>query len=225
VQRELNPTALDTQARRLYDLSWRDLRKELGLFEGSAKSPAARVAEMRFRQKASLLRIFGQADFVDDLLASGQQVAISVAFLETGTMLEEALRRLGWRVGHITGQRTADENEETRIAYQTGSLDAVVFTVTESISLHQGEMPGGERPRSQVIHDLRHSAIQMQQIEGRSNQDGSKAVVYYTYAEDTIEEAVAAKVVARMASMDGMAGDDTAMLEEIYRVIETAASR
>jgi hypothetical protein len=46
---------------------------------------------------------------------------------------------------------------------------------------------------------------------------------YYTYAEDTVEEAIAARVVTRMASMDGMAGDDTAMLDEIARIIEAAA--
>jgi len=46
---------------------------------------------------------------------------------------------------------------------------------------------------------------------------------YYTYAEDTVEEAITARVVTRMASMDGMAGDDTAMLDEIAQIIEAAA--
>src|SRR3954469_2447540 len=120
-------------------------------------------------------------------------------------------------------ERLPEENETTRNAYQSSELDVAIFTVTESISLHQGELPGGDRPRAQVIHDMRHSAVQLQQIEGRSNRDGSGAVIYYTYAEDTVEEAITARVVTRMASMDGMAGDDTAMLDEIARIIEAAA--
>jgi hypothetical protein len=138
-------------------------------------------------------------------------------------MIEQVLRDRGWRVDQINGKRRAEENETTRNAYQSGDLDVAIFTVTESISLHQGELPGGDRPRAQVIHDMRHSAVQLQQIEGRSNRDGSGAVVYYTYAEDTVEEAITARVVTRMASMDGMAGDDTAMLDEIAQIIEAAA--
>jgi hypothetical protein len=122
----------------------------------------------------------GQADFMEDLLLNGHQVAVSVAFLEIGAMIEELLRDRGWKVGQINGKRSAEENETTRNAYQSGELDGVIFTVTESISLHQGELPGGNRPRAQVIHDMRHSAVQLQQIEGRSNRDGSSAVIYYT---------------------------------------------
>ena len=112
----------------------------------------------------------------------------------------------------------------TRVAFQTGQLDVVIFTVTESISLHRGEMEGGERERSLVVHDMRHSAIQLQQVEGRCHRDGQKATVHYAFAEDSVEERIAATVVARMADMDGMAGDDTAMLDAIACVIETAAA-
>jgi hypothetical protein len=66
---------------------------------------------------------------------------------------------------------------------------------------------------------MRHSAIQLQQIEGRCHRDGERAVIYYAFAEDTVEERIAATVVNRMAAMDGMAGDDTSVAEEIARVI------
>lgn len=220
VQRELAPTALDAAARRLYQATWREFRRELGLAGGSTRRAAGWAADLRFRQKASLLRVPGTADFAGDLLGDGQQVAVSVAFLETGQLLEDALRGRGWRVGQINGERTAEANEAVRIAFQTGRLDAVVFTVTESISLHQGEMEGGDRERSLVVHDMRHSAIQLQQIEGRCHRDGRRATVWYAFAEDTVEERIAATVVARMAGMDGMAGDDTAMLDAIARVID-----
>lgn len=220
VQRELAPVALDAAARKLYEATWREFRKELGLAGGSTRKPQGWAADLRFRQKASLLRIQGTVDFCDDLLGNDEQIAVSVAFLETSAMLADALRGRGWRVGEINGERSGLQNEETRIAFQTGQLDAVIFTVTESISLHRGEMPGGERERSLVIHDMRHSAIQLQQIEGRCHRDGQHATIFYAYAEDTVEEAVAATVIQRMAAMEGLAGDDTRMLEAIAEIVE-----
>ena len=224
VQRELSPTALAPAERRLYDATWRDFRREFGLLGGSARRPAGWAADLRFRQKASLLRVAGTADFTQDLLDGGAQVAVSVAYLETGGLLAETLRGRGWRVDTIDGRGSAASNEAARVAFQTGALDAMVFTVTESISLHANEMPGGERPRALVVHDMRHSAIQLQQVEGRCHRDGEKAVIYYAYAEDTVEERIAMTVVGRMASMDGMAGDDTAAIEAIVERIYGEAS-
>ncbi|PTM42293.1 SNF2 domain-containing protein [Bosea sp. 124] len=224
VQRELAPVALDAAARKLYDATWREFRKELGLAGGSTRKPQGWAADLRFRQKASLLRIPGTVDFCDDLLGNDEQVAVSVAFLETSAMLADALRGRGWRVGEINGERSGAVNEETRLSFQTGQLDAVIFTVTESISLHRGEMPGGERERSLVIHDMRHSAIQLQQIEGRCHRDGQHATIFYAYAEDTVEEAVAGTVIQRMAAMEGLAGDDTRMLEAIAGIVEARAA-
>jgi superfamily II DNA or RNA helicase len=223
VQRELAPVALDTSERKLYDATWREFRRELGLAGGSTRKPAGWAADLRFRQKASLLRTAGTAEFCQDLLENDEQVAISVAFLETGAMLAEKLSGRGWRVGSITGEHSGEVNEATRIAFQTGNLDAVVFTVTESISLHRAEMPGGERERALVVHDLRHSAIQLQQIEGRCHRDGQHATIFYAYAEDTVEEKVAATVLARMAAMEGLAGDETALLDAIAGEVERAA--
>ncbi|OYW64304.1 MAG: restriction endonuclease subunit R [Bosea sp. 12-68-7] len=220
VQRELAPVALDAAARKLYEATWREFRKELGLAGGSTRKPQGWAADLRFRQKASLLRIQGTVDFCDDLLGNDEQVAVSVAFLETSAMLADALRGRGWRVDEINGERSGLQNEETRLSFQTGQLDAVIFTVTESISLHRGEMPGGERERSLVIHDMRHSAIQLQQIEGRCHRDGQHATIFYAYAEDTVEEAVAGTVIARMAAMEGLAGDDTRLLEAIAEIVE-----
>ena len=130
-----------------------------------------------------------------------------------------------WRVAEINGRQSSDLNEAARIAFQTGQLDAIVFTVTESISLHRNEMPGGERDRALVVHDMRHSAIQLAQIEGRCHRDGERANVFYAYAEATVEEAIAATVTRRMASMEAMAGEDTSLLDEIAGVIAAASLR
>ena len=222
VQRELAPVALSAEARRLYEATWREFRREWGLLGGSTRRPAGWAADLRFRQKASLLRVAGTADFAELQLETGGQVALSVAFLETGAALAAALEGRGWRVGAINGVQDADANEAVRVAFQTGGLDAVVFTVTESISLHQGEMPGGERPRALVVHDMRHSAIQLAQIEGRCHRDGRAATIYYAFAEDTVEEAISATVLARMASMDAMAGEDTAWLDAVVQAMARA---
>ena len=138
-------------------------------------------------------------------------------------MLAEKLRGRGFAVGEINGTQSGDKNEAARASFQRGQLDVVLFTVTESISLHQGELAGGERERSLVIHDLRHSAIQLQQIEGRCHRDGKRAIIYYAYAENTVEEKIAATVISRMAAMDGMAGDDTTLLDEIARIVSAGA--
>ena len=224
IQRELAPTALGRDERRLYEATWRDFRRAFDLAGGSTRRPAGWAAELRFRQKASLLRVAGTAEFARDLLEGDQQVAASVAFLETSAALVEALQGGGWRVGAINGQQPGDVNEATRLAFQTGRLDAVVFTLTESISLHQHELPGGERTRALILHDMRHSAIQLAQVEGRCHRDGQRATVYYAFAEDTVEEAVTAMVVRRMASMEAMAGEDASLLDAIAAVIEQAAT-
>jgi hypothetical protein len=44
----------------------------------------------------------------------------------------------------------------------------------------------------------------------------------YAFAEETVEERIAATVATRMAAMDGMAGDDTSLTEEIVRILEDA---
>jgi hypothetical protein len=220
VQRELAATALDAASRRLYDANWRAFRQSWGLLGGSARRPAGWAADLRFRQKASLLRVEGTADFVETLLESGQAVAISVAFLETGTALAETLTRRGWRTGAIDGTRDAGANEAERVAFQTGGRDVMIFTVTESISLHRNEMPGGDAVRALVIHDMRHSAIQLAQIEGRCHRDGEQATIYYAFAEATVEEAITGTVLRRMKTMDAMAGEDTALLEAIAALIE-----
>lgn len=224
VQREVAPVALDGPSRKLYEATWREFRRELGLAGGSTRTPTGRVAGIRYRQKASLLRVAGTGEFASDLLDDGLQVALSVAFLETGAALEHKLVSGGWQVGQINGEREGSANEATRIAFQTGALDAVIFTVTESISLHRGELAGGDRDRALILHDMRHSAVQLQQIEGRCHRDGQQATIYYAFAEGTVEEQVAARVVGRMAAMDGMAGDDTTELDDIARIIDDLAA-
>ena len=50
-------------------------------------------------------------------------------------------------------------------------------------------------------------------------------MIYYAFAEDTVEERIAATVVTRMSAMGGMAGDDTSIADEIARVIIESVAR
>ena len=71
---------------------------------------------------------------------------------------------------------------------------------------------------------MRHSAIQLGQVEGRCHRDGQPATIYYALAEGTVEEAVTATVVRRMVSMEAMAGEDASLLDAIAAVVERAAT-
>jgi hypothetical protein len=115
----------------------------------------------------------------------------------------------------------SEEREAERMRFQRGERQVALFTVEEGISLHQGEH--NDVARSEVIHDLRWSAIQLAQIEGRCHRDGRFAQVYWTYADDTVEERLAAVVCRRLLSMKSMVGDDVETLKEIERLLADAA--
>ena len=139
-------------------------------------------------------------------------------------MLAEKLRGRGWAVGEINGERCRRRRTRTTpLAFQTGQLDAVIFTVTESISLHRGEMPGGERERSLVVHDMRHQ---------RSSFSRSRAAATATASGRDLLRLCRGhgggegrRDGDRADGGDGRAwpGDDTTFIEEIAALIEDAA--
>ncbi|PKN56487.1 MAG: ATP-dependent helicase [Deltaproteobacteria bacterium HGW-Deltaproteobacteria-14] len=223
LNRILTPIALDGEARALYDAAWTEFRRELELEQKGKNPRSALAATLRLRQKGSLLRVPGTAELVRELLDNGHQVAVSVAFLESLEALRDDLEGdLGpGGCAIIAGALSADEKESERLRFQRGDARVVLFTVEEGISLHQGEH--NEVPRSEVIHDLRWSAIQMAQIEGRCHRDGRFAQVYWAYADDTLEERIANVVCGRLQSMKGMVGDDTDTLREIGALLAEPA--
>ncbi len=215
INRILTPIELDASARALYGQAWTEFRRELALAPAGKDPKSALAASLRLRQKSSLIRASGTAELVRELLENGHQVAISVAFRETLTALRESLEAGlgGVPCAVIHGGLAAGQREEERLRFQRGEAQVVLFTVEEGISLHQGEY--GEAPRSEVIHDLRWSAIQMAQIEGRCHRDGRFAQVYWAYADGTVEEKIARVVARRIQTMKAMIGDDVETLREI----------
>ena len=217
INRILTPLGLDASARERYVQAWSAFRAELDLAPSGRDPKNALAAALRLRQKSSLIRVESTAELVHELLENGHHVAVSVAFVETLEAIRDTLAKDRISCALVHGRLGAEVREAERMRFQTGAVPVVLFTVEEGISLHQGEHD--EAPRSMVIHDLRWSAIQMAQIEGRCHRDGRYAPVYWTYADDTIEERIAGLVCGRIQSMKAMVGDDVETLREIARLL------
>ena len=154
INRILLPVDLDAEDRGNYAKAWSEFRDHLGLeSRGVRDSTNGLVARLRFRQKASLLRTASTLDIALDLLSQGQQVAVSVEFHDTLNILLEAFRKERYGVSIIHGKISPAQKEAERLDFQHGRNTVCLYTVTEGISLHQGEY--NDAPRSNLIHDLR----------------------------------------------------------------------
>lgn len=215
IQRIPYPVALDAISRVLYEQAWTRFRQQMDLAARGRDPRNGFVVKLRFRQKCSLLRAPATADLVREMLANAYQVAVSCEFLESLAAIHEDLAAAGIPCSVIHGEVTGDEREAERLDFQRGRKSVCLFSVTESISLHRGEEPGGDWPRVALVHDPRYSSIPAAQVEGRCHRDGEKANVYYLYGEETVEEGVVLAAMRRMKDMKQMGGDDVGMLEEM----------
>lgn len=170
------------------------------------------VAALRFRQKSSLLRVDATVEFALDLLEQGIKPAISCAFVETMEAIAAKFAAKKKVCIKMYGGQSANEREAQRLQFQRGQAEVALFTIEEGISLHQGEYE--DVPRSLLIHDLRWSAIQMVQIEGRTHRDGQFAQAYWLLGEGTIEARIALRVANRAVTMKAMSGETDANLEK-----------
>lgn len=217
INRILLPVPLEGEDRYHYEQAWGEFRDALDLERTGKGDPKnALVIRLRFRQKASLLRTGFTVDWAEELLGQGLQVAISVAFHETLDVVREALEKSGHRVAVIHGKLTPRDKESQRLDFQYGRATVCLYTVEEGISLHQGEY--NDAPRANIVHDLRWSAIQMKQIEGRTHRDGKFSQIYWMVGDGTVEERLAGVVARRVRSMSIMQGDD-GTAQEIERLL------
>lgn len=219
------PVELTVEQRRLYEGAWTAFRRELDLARRGRDSRAAFVAQLRFRQKASLLRVSGTVAQTLELLDNDRQVAVSAAFLETVDAITAGLREAGVSVAVMDG-RDPTGREEQRLSFQRGAARVVVFTPVEGFSLHAGEqLPDGslatDAPRVTIVHDPRHSAIESLQVEGRCHRDGQVAPVVWPYAAGTVEQAVTAALLGKITTMRDLTGDDAALGDELAAALET----
>ena len=223
ISRSLWPQEMDTAQRTMYQQEWQAFK--VSLASGGPVAPGPRgtatkksialsglVAALRFRQKSSLLRVDATVEFALDLLEQGIKPAISCAFIETLRAIEQRLVAKKKRCAIIYGGQNAVEREQQRLSFQKGQADVALFTIEEGISLHQGEFE--DVPRSLLIHDLRWSAIQMTQIEGRTHRNGQFAQAYWMVGEDTIEFKIAQRVANRAVAMKALSGETDESLEK-----------
>jgi hypothetical protein len=224
------PTPLDLEddEQRAYDTAWKEFRQEMKLKPRGKNPQAGLAATLRFRQKASLLRVPHTVDFVDDLLDNGLQVAISVEFIESLELIMHMLKKRGWDVGEFSG-RNNDIREGERIKFQKGEYQVILFTPAEGISLHAKELlPDGTNAtaakRALVIHDVRYSSITMSQILGRTTRDGELANAYYMYAEKTIEPEILKVMLERMKNLRTLSGDDEDTIKLVESILDGVAA-
>lgn len=177
---------------------------------GTAPSSSAigLAAQLRFRQKAGLLRAEGVAWYVADMVEKGRQVAVSVEFLGTGEEIRRQLAGVGVDCAWFTGTNPA-ERESERLAYQRGQVPVIIFTPAEGFNLHAGDTAahGNTVPRVTVVAEPRWSPKKALQIEGRSARNGSEAPAYYAYATGTVEERVVDVMITGMRDTALVNGD------------------
>lgn len=209
MERQLHPEAVSANAWQELDEVCEDFKRE----ERAAPPPGRRqgkdaenalARQMRLRQAFSRARLDSTVQLILDLLDNDKQVAISCAFLPTMNALAEKLAAHKVAVEIIYGG--GPDREGARLRFQRGESKVVIFTPEEGISLHQGEH--NQVPRVMLIHDMRWSAIQMAQIEGRCHRDGALAPIYWLFAENSIELKLATTVMSGVRSMKSLMGDD-----------------
>lgn len=229
MERQMMPVDLPQEARAPYAKLWKEFveTEMLGRGSTSKKTPAQISAleknRMRLRQQSSWLTIGSTVEMARDQMENGRRVAISVAFRDTQDEMQRQFEKAGIEVAVIHGQLSSTEKENQRLDFQKGVKPVIIFTVEEAISLHQGEYE--DVPRILLIHDLRWSAIQMAQIEGRCHRDGSFAPTWWLAASDTVAMEIAEVMAGRVAGMKAMHGDQVGDLEAIEDVISRYIER
>ena len=227
MERQLVPVSLSGELAGRYATLWEDF------LEGSTRKSGVELEndKLRLRQESSLLRVESTVEWVRELREQGRKVAVSTAFKATLYALVERLEAEGETVAVVVGDLSPQEKEQERQRFQRGDATVVVFTVEEAVSFHQGEFDDPKKgvvdpyPRTLLVHDIRWSAIQMAQIEGRCHRDGKFAPVLWLAAEDTVDMDIAERMINRVAGMKAMHGDSVGDLEAIGEVLTQARAK
>lgn len=228
MERQLRPLSVGFEARQRIEEAWGEFaaeeRRSPALKERPKKEREnALVRLLRLRQAFSAARLDSTLELIEEMLENGKQVAVSVAFLPIMEHLTEALAAQQISVVQIRGGQSREERESNRLAFQKEQAQVILFTPEEGISLHQGEYPEGQTPRVLLIHDIRPSAIQMAQIEGRCHRDGRLAPVFWLFAEESAEMTIAQSVLGAVHNMKTMMGDDTGLVTALYEDLRQLA--
>lgn len=214
INRILHPIEMSPQEKKTYQLAWAEFLKAMQIDRAAGRiSTNGLTATLRLRQKASILKVPHTLELLESLLDSGRKVPISFEFLDSLQAVADELTKRKISFGTITGK---SEKERERLLFQQGSAQVVLFTVKEGISLHEGEYMIKDKPRAQIVHDLRWSGIDQHQIDGRSHRNGKFCPIYWMILEGTIEEKVAKALLTRMQGMAGIHGETKEILLDLW---------
>jgi hypothetical protein len=249
---ELMPVELNPAERVAYQTMWRQFRVAIAELAPAVSSPeraegaarpvirprsesgsaaaiarAGRTAVLRFRQKASLLRVGASVAWVVAQVEAGYQVAVSCEFLSAAAVpLTEALQAKGLSVARIHGAvgGAVLDLEAERLRFQTGAAQVVVFTPSASLSLHANEhLADGAFATSAIrvglMHNVRYSGLAGRQILGRTHRDHQVSPWWLSYAEGTVEESIAVTMIERFRATADTAGADSSALVKIAELL------
>jgi hypothetical protein len=230
-QRYPVPIEFDYEQREAYGVAWDEFQeamRSIGLGRGIHPRTATTVAQQRaaglaamtrYRQKAGLLRAAATADFAENLIQSGNQVAISCEYRGTVRAIHERLTELGVSTGLFLGGDS--EREGARVAFQRGVTKAIIFTPTEGFSLHANDatLNGTSAKRSLIVAEPRWAPKPGLQIEGRTQRNGEAAEAYYPFAVDTIEQKVLNRLIDGMRAVQTINGDPTGAIDAMRRTV------
>lgn len=221
------PQVLEVSEMRLYREAWNQFRSYMNLTPRGKNPKGGLEATLRFRQKVSLIRAPHTAEFANDLLENGNQVIISVEFIETIDFLKEYLEGKGWGVSEFSG-RNENIRESERLRFQKGETQVILSTVKEAVSFHSGEqLPDGTTAtkvkRDTLIHDVRYSGLDITQIIGRGTREGQLANAYYMYAEGTVETRILGIVLDKVRNMKILSADEEETITDIENLLDTVS--
>lgn len=215
------PLALEGEQHSFYQEIWSRFRQFLRLSPTKKDPKTALVETLRYRQKASLLKVSNMIDQIIDWVDNGYQVYVSLEFIETLDEYKQLLVNKKISVAEFSGRNTADRESE-RLRFQHGMAKVMLCTVTEGVSLHANEkLPDGmatATTRITVLHDIRRNPLQTVQALGRAHRDGQNSIAYIPYFMQTVEEKVVDSFVNNSANMSTMVGEQAKadMLMEIF---------
>lgn len=195
-----------------YMLAWGEFRAALKLAAKNNDSKSPLVEALRFRQKSSLLKVDGVAEFALEQVKSGNQVFIGCEFMETIDVIENKLRKARVPFAEYSGRNEADRESE-RLRFQRGDAKVVLCTTVAGVSFHAGEkLPDGSQatsaPRITILADVRNRVLDTMQQMGRCHRDGQNSVCYLPYAEHTVDEKVISSFITKISNMKDMLADD-----------------
>ena len=218
LQRIPFPIKLTTAEQASYDQLWTDFQEEHDLARRGKNPVNGLAAQLRFRQKTSILRVPYVVSRIEDLLEQGFQVPVSVEFRESTEKMSELLTK--HKIGHviINGDHTAKEKEENRLRFQRGDVKVIIYSVKEGISLHANEtaVKGTSTRRAGIIADPMWSGIATKQVEGRQHRNGENAPIYHSFISDTIDEKVVLATVSRLDNLNELSGIDESSIQEAF---------